>query len=846
MSFQNAVRIVKPEGSPKALMALVGEAPGAKEDAIGRPFVGDSGNLLNTMLKTAKIARSDLYITNVVKERPPDNKINKFIRFTNKGIFTTDAYNHYEMMLKAELEATEANIIVAMGNIPLYALTGHTQITKHRGSFYPSTLLDDRNGKPRKVLCCIHPAKALRKYLDRHLIIHDLILARKHQDTPDIPVTNREYIVNPTFEQAMTYMQDILDHSKECGCDIESMMHRVRNKRCTKALSQISFSKTPYDAISIPFWMNATNYWANEEVEGAIMQQIARILENRNIAKIGQNFMYDLLVLSRFYGIHTHNIHDTRIQQKIAFPDFPAALQHIVSVNVIEPYYKDEREGHLSRENPSKSIYNAKDSCVTQECFHVLKKDVESQHNESVYERHIKVMEPLHYMGEKGIRVDEEAFKTASIEAGRELRQLEDKIAEIVGHPINPRSALQVMDYFYNELGIPPYKKKVKNKETGDMEQKDTAEEIALKRIVRKQVKGSDVAGLILEARGLSKLKGTYYDIPFYNGRFTFFPDPVGTKQGRISTKMDSFGYGTNSQNSPTPFKRGLIADDGYIQIDMDKAQAENRIVAYIGPEPEMIRCFEEGQDIHSKTASLIFGIPLEEVSDVENTSGVSNWSQRKAGKTANHAFNYQLGHDTFSLRYLIPLSDAKYIRNRYLQVYPGVQAYWRWVEAQLSQNRTLINLGPFKRHRIFMDRWGDQMFKGAFSFTPQSTVADLINEWGLIYVYYDPENKFPGLQLQRQVHDSISFQVPLKQGWFRIAQQISSIRDSLDQPLEWHDREFVIPTDCKIGFNYADMEKVDITGSVLQITDSLKKAFIKVRDSRAHKNQFAGIPNLA
>src|SRR6266850_3125889 len=162
--------MVRPDGPIPARIMLVGEAPGAQEEAEGIPFVGESGKELNRMLQEAGITRSECFVTNVCRVRPPGNDINHFIAKAKKD--RTDA--HKELigrwvlpcivegitLLNKEISMVQPNIIVALGNTPLWALTGLSGITRWRGSMlYSST-----HETPRKVIPTIHPAAVLREW----------------------------------------------------------------------------------------------------------------------------------------------------------------------------------------------------------------------------------------------------------------------------------------------------------------------------------------------------------------------------------------------------------------------------------------------------------------------------------------------------------------------------------------------------------------------------------------------------------------------------------------------------------------------------------------------------------
>jgi DNA polymerase I-like protein with 3'-5' exonuclease and polymerase domains len=212
-----------------------------------------------------------------------------------------------------------------------------------------------------------------------------------------------------------------------------------------------------------------------------------------------------------------------------------------------------------------------------------------------------------------------------------------------------------------------------------------------------------------------------------------------------------------------------------------------------------MIRAFEDKMDVHSLTGSLISGLPYEEVRRQDEDGiycpiggGLYTW--RFWGKKANHGLNYDLGYRTFAFYYEIPERDAQYIVERYHQAYPGVRQYHTWVRSKLSQGRVLENcLG---RKRLFLGRWGDELFKEAYSFIPQSSIADKLNQHGLLPLYYDPQ--FAEVDILNQVHDSLVFQIPLSLPIEEHARILFSLKHSLERPMTWEGREFVIPADIE------------------------------------------------
>jgi len=319
--------------------------------------------------------------------------------------------------------------------------------------------------------------------------------------------------------------------------------------------------------------------------------------------------------------------------------------------------------------------------------------------------------------------------------------------------------------------------------------------------------------------RHLLKINGTYFEMELDDdNRIRCSFNPVGTENGRLSSSKTIFGKGGNMQNLPPEMLRFLVADPGCYLYNIDLSQAENRIMAYISPEPNMIAAFEAGVDIHRQTAGLILNKKPEDVSDDEGSSSIGGglFSERFWGKKSNHSLNYDLGYRAFALVCEISENEAKYIVERYHSVYPGVRQYHAWIRAQLNKDRTVTNcLG---RKRLFTNRWGDELFKEAYAFIPQSTVADIINKRGLAFVMDNP--MFRGVEILNNVHDSLVIQISYKNVPLeRHADAIRHIVDSLQAPVSFKGQTFSIPADVVVGksLNKKLMKKIKMNGDVLQ-----------------------------
>lgn len=803
--------IVKPTGPLDAEIAIVGEAPGYNEVKQGKPFVGRSGKLLSECLRNAGINRHDCYITNVVKERPPKNNIKKFIDLGNQSPIPNNNYGEravsYIEMLEDELDSCEANVIVAVGNIPLWTLTGiRGGITKWRGSILESTLLPGR-----KVIPVIHPSAALRMYIWRYFITFDLQRVRDESEFPEIREPSINYYLRPTFKEAMQYLNQCED-AGTFSFDIEVYNGEV---------SCIGFSSSPTSSMSIPFIYENGDYFDPDQ-ETEVWLRIGELLEDEDLTKIVQNANFDTSFLFRKYGIKPRNLEDTMIAQAILYPDFPKGLDFITAQYTKIPYYKDDGK-FQAQVNEKFWLYNAKDAVVLMQAFPAQETELERQGNMDSYEHQSGLLEPLLFLTEHGIKMDTEGLERKHQETLLELQKLEDEFNHLAGKEVNLKSPKQLKEYFYLDLGIKAYRKGGK----------PTTNEKAMKQLAAGTSKrdGLREAEIVLEHRQLQTLDSRYYTMKLdADNRLRSSMNPVGTRYSRLSSSKTIFGTGANMQNQPHSLKEFQLVDEGCIGFEIDLGQAENRIVAYLGPDPTMIDAFENDKDIHSLTASFIapaFGEHLspEEIreqyeNDITCDIGNGTHPWRYWGKKSNHALNYGLGTHSFAEHLEIPKEEASAIWHRYHNGYPGVHQMHRMVEEQLKKNnRTITNL--FGRRYTFRERWGDQLFKDAYAYIPQSSVAEKINRQGVMYAYnsqlenpplnytYDPAMR--GIILLNQVHDSVVFQIPLEMGWKYIAHAVQKIVKSLETPLTWRGREFVIPAEVEVyPENFLDGFEVD------------------------------------
>ena len=171
---KNASKIVFSDGNMQSPIMIVGEGPGQKEDELGKPFVGDAGNLLNKMLKAINIKRDKIYITNVVNYRPPNNRKPE-----------PSEINRYSEFLKEHISIIDPKILILMGSTAMEAILGsNKRISKERGQ-WKEVIIKQKNFK---TIVTFHPAYLLRKPDQKKFSWEDLKIIRKEIDQQDISI----------------------------------------------------------------------------------------------------------------------------------------------------------------------------------------------------------------------------------------------------------------------------------------------------------------------------------------------------------------------------------------------------------------------------------------------------------------------------------------------------------------------------------------------------------------------------------------------------------------------------------------------------------------------------------
>ncbi len=825
---------VPPSGPPTAILAGCGEQPGVmeiKHRPVPKPFVGPAGKAQDECMAAVGLVRRECYMTNVIKDL--DAPLRKYINLDKRGRYTISPNGWtYINELGEELRALpNLNVVVAYGNIPLIALCNRVGITKWRGSILESTIVPGL-----KVVPTFHPATLLpdkRQYLNKPLICFDLKRARHESQFKEIRREVRNIRIKPTFAESVALLKYAYDqglHGTTIDLDIEVI---------NEELDCISVATNPNNSVSIPFRYSQGDYFTVDQ-EYEIMLLIEAIMSEERISKRGANFIFDTQFLFNKYGmVPRGNLHCTQIAQKISFPDYPAGLDFVTTMHTDIPYYKVDGKKWIKTGTGTWEEwwnYNGLDTIATSAAHPMQMEDLRRQGNIETYDRQRALIKPLLYMMERGINVDVAGMLEERDKVAVDIEVSIEKLNQQVGRDINALSSQQLCQYFYKEKGHKPYKKR-----NDKGEYVDTCNEDAMKRLARKDL---PEARTVLDIRRARKRLSTYLEIDKVDkdGRYRSSYKPVGAETGRLSSGETIFGTGGNQQNWPQDLLRFFTFDEGYIGYAIDLSQIENRIVAYVGGITTMIEAFESERDLHTLTASMILQKPFNEVSREPNSCplGDGKHSDRDWGKKGNHAINYDYGYRSFALKYEVTEILAKQLLNIVHAAYPQIRAnYHEMIQGMLKKTRIIENL--FGRKRIFMGpivpRYPDipksacqATWREGYAQLPQSTTADKINEQGVNYIYYNPED-FRWVELLAQIHDSIVFQIPMSQPWKYHADVILKIKKSLEQAMYFRDTKIVIPADLAIGFNMCkdemtEFKSKDIPSDFAVLADKLEGVY--------------------
>jgi len=804
---------VPPDGSPSARVWAFGEAPGATEQRIGKVFVGPAGRHLDLGLRDASILRGELFIWNIFSKRPPGNNINHYFEDKDNRVLTFEG-QQMVTAVRMLIQQYKPYVIIALGAVPLYVLTGKKRITKWRGSvldcvlcpgvkvyptYHPSyvmRLMQERGERDKKMAQNVYPT-----------FVRDLQRAWAQSASRSFPSIQRRHILPETVGEVVSYLEWLRELSEPISCDIEDIPLDPE----LPVVTRVGFAPTPNEGISIPFLKNGAVCWTLDEW-ATILQEISRLfLEGPRI--IFQRGIFDLTILGYLFGLRLREPPlDTEVQQHCAYPHLPKSLEYQTSVYTLQPYYKDDRKKYKAGQitEDSLSVYNITDCCTTKEIQPITLADIEAMGMRESYDRTISLFPSLLFMMLQGVRVDTEVRDRIAKDFKKKQATAMAAIEEINGGPMNPKSSQQVIDLLYVKLRFPKQFHPKTGKVTSDVD--------ALNRLEMKMK--HPIFQHIRDHRKYSKLLGTYIEMGISDkGRMHTEYDPTGTVTWRLASRESSLGGGGDLQNIPKRDEEGreirkmFVPDPGYLMIAADYRQAEDMYVNWKAGDERGIADYLAGKDPHWENCKLFFDLPPDLQYDKGNPD---HWNMRnKLTKHANHANNYDMGPKKF--RELLvragytdyTMKDCKDLQALIKNRKPMIEAWKAWVRRKVTTDRTIVT--ALGRKRVFYGRISDDLFRKAYAQEPQSTVGELMNE--AIKRVHDRLFE-DGLRILLNNHDELIMQVPLGEGSPQTAMNYWAprLRREMEIPIQVEDiygqvRELTIPIDISYGKSWGELE---------------------------------------
>lgn len=518
----------------------------------------------------------------------------------------------------------------------------------------------------------------------------------------------------------------------------------------------LSFSIAPGSAAYVP--LKHDYFDAPQQLNFAeTLAKMKPILENPAIKKLGQNLKYDQHVLAN-HGITLKGIaHDTLLQSYV----FESHKSHgmdalserhlgIKTISFEEVAGKGAKQVGFNQVTVEVAAeYAAEDADITLQLHEAMYPQISGDEKLNYIYSQIEmpVSDILFTIERNGVLIDANMLNIQSNEIGMKLVALENQAYELAGQPFNLGSPKQLQEILFGKLGIKPLKKTPSGTPSTD---EDVLQELALDYPLPK---------VLLEYRGLAKLKSTYTDK---------LPRMINPATGRVHTSYNQAVAITgrlassepNLQNIPVRSAEGrrireaFIAPKGSVIVSADYSQIELRIMAHLSQDTGMLNAFANNEDIHRATAAEIFGVDRENVDN----------EQRRYAKVINFGLIYGMSAFGLAQNLNIERSAAQSYIERYFARYPGVREYMQSTR-EIAKQKGYVE--TYFGRRLWvpeinspngMRRAGAE--RAAINAPMQGTAADLI-KLAMIAVQKWLTDENLQSKLIMQVHDELVLEVP-------------------------------------------------------------------------------------
>ena len=513
----------------------------------------------------------------------------------------------------------------------------------------------------------------------------------------------------------------------------------------------IAVSREPFVGHYIPIGHEALD--APDQLPlSDVLNALRPLIEGETPGLIGQNLKYDVVVLRR-HGVDPRGIQfDSMIASHLVHPEERRHNLEQIAMTILghsmltyeEVAGKDGAFAAVPIDRATE--YAAEDAEIVQRLYPPLIRSLEEKDLIPLFrDVEVPLIPVLARMEEHGMLVDSHALAVQGDEIRTELQIVEADLMELAGGPFNPNSPKQVGEILFERLGLPV----VDRTKTGPS---------TSARVLSILAEQHPFPGKLLAHRELRKLLTTYIDQ---------LPKAIRPSTGRIHTSFHQTSTATgrlsssepNLQNIPTRSEVGgrirsaFVAPEGSLLVAADYSQIELRLLAHLSEDEQLVDAFQSGLDLHRLTASVVFGLPEEQVPD----------RLRDAAKRINFGILYGISPFGLARELGIPQSEAKGYIERFFSAYPGVRAYIDkmieratdvgYAETILGRRRSLPHLPSRNVARRNFDR------RNAINTPIQGSAADLIKLAMIEIDRWIEEERVP-VKMILQIHDELLFEI--------------------------------------------------------------------------------------
>ena len=586
------------------------------------------------------------------------------------------------------------------------------------------------------------------------------------ENTPKIQIDRTKYETLLT-QADLTRWIEKLNVAKLIAVDTEtdSLDYMSAN------LVGISFALENGEAAYLPLQLDYLDAPKTLEKSTALAA-IKPILENPDIHKIGQNIKFDESIFAR-YGIELQGVEfDTMLLSytlnSTGRHNMDDLAKRYLGHETIEfESIAGKGKGQLTfNQIPLEQAteYAAEDADVTMKLQQALWLKLQEEPTlVKLYKTmELPLLHVLSRMERTGVLIDSDALFIQSNEIATRLTALEEQAYALAGQPFNLASTKQLQEILFDKLGLPVLQKTPKGAPSTNEE---VLEELAYSHKLPK---------ILVEHRGLSKLKSTYTDK---------LPQMVNSQTGRVHTSYHQAVTATgrlsssdpNLQNIPIRNEEGrrirqaFIAREGYSIVAADYSQIELRIMAHLSGDQGLINAFSQGKDIHRSTAAEIFGVSLDEVTS----------EQRRNAKAINFGLIYGMSAFGLSRQLGISRPDAQKYMDLYFQRYPGVQQFMTDIREKAKAQGYVETLFGRRLYLPDINSNNAMRRKGAervaINAPMQGTAADIIKR--AMIKLDEVTHHDPDIEMIMQVHDELVFEVR--------SEKVEFFREQIKQNME-------------------------------------------------------------